>query len=306
MRFSAPHPIPYQGSKRRLAPAILSFITPGRFRRMVEPFAGSAAITLAAARGNLCSEYVIADVLQPLTAIWQAILIEPEVLSNNYRQLWESQFRGDCSARFNEIRAQFNRDHDPAKLLFLVARCVKNAVRFNPSGKFNQSADRRRRGTHPDTMERELLAAHSLLRRRCEVICADFRDVLKDVGPEDIVYLDPPYQGVSEGRDTRYIKGVSRHAIVDLLAALNERGVQYVLSYDGHSGSKRYGEPLPAELNVSRVLLDVGRSSQATLNGHDAITVESVYLSPGFTTWAALGDAPVSLKAFSAQVRLFA
>jgi DNA adenine methylase len=44
---AAPHPIPYQGSKRRLAAAILRHAPPAR--RLVEPFAGSAAIKLAAA-----------------------------------------------------------------------------------------------------------------------------------------------------------------------------------------------------------------------------------------------------------------
>ncbi|MGH9580536.1 MAG: DNA adenine methylase, partial [Terriglobales bacterium] len=66
MRFGVPHPIPYQGSKRLLAPAILSFIPKNRFRRLIEPFAGSAAITLAAAQNRMFKEYVIADLLKPL------------------------------------------------------------------------------------------------------------------------------------------------------------------------------------------------------------------------------------------------
>jgi DNA adenine methylase len=40
-----------------------------------------------------------------------------------------------------------------------------------------------------------------------------------------------------------------------------------------------YGDALPDHLNVSRVLLNAGRSSQATLNGKVAVTVESLYLS---------------------------
>ena len=38
-RWSVPHPIPYQGSKRGLAPIILAYF-PSHFRRLVEPFAG--------------------------------------------------------------------------------------------------------------------------------------------------------------------------------------------------------------------------------------------------------------------------
>jgi DNA adenine methylase len=303
MRFAVPHPIPYQGSKRRLAPAILSFIAPGRFKRLVEPFAGSAAITLAAAKGGLSDEFVIADVLRPLTDLWTEVLDRPQMLSEVYRELWNSQFTGDATERFNEIRTEFNQDHNPAKLLFLLARCVKNAVRFSSSGQFNQSSDRRRTGTHPDTMEKEIVAAHRVLRGRCRVICGDFRAVLEDVQPDDIIYMDPPYQGTSEGRDSRYFQGVPREAIIELLAFLNERGVQYILSYDGHCGTKTYGEPLPACLNAQRVLLNVGRSSQSTLNGESAITLESIYLSPAL----ALPDVPnepMRLEDFAAQMPL--
>lgn len=307
MRFNAPHPIPYQGSKRRLAPAILSFIPASRFKRMVEPFAGSAAITLAAAQANLCSEFLISDLLAPLAGIWRAILDEPKQLGGAYRHLWHSQLHSDPVQRFNEIRSDFNSDQDPAKLLFLLARCVKNAVRFNPRGRFNQSPDRRRRGTHPDTMEREIMAAHRLLKGRCEVVSADFCQVLKDVKADDVVYLDPPYQGISEGRDRRYISGVPRNAMVELLTRLNERRIEYVLSYDGHCGHKAYGAPLPAELGVFRLLIEVGPSSQATLNGHHVTTIESIYLSPGLLPQGVKRSDPpqVSLQSFAAQGMLF-
>ena len=43
-----PHPIPYQGSKRGIAEAILAYF-PQHVTRLIEPFAGSAAVTLAAA-----------------------------------------------------------------------------------------------------------------------------------------------------------------------------------------------------------------------------------------------------------------
>jgi DNA adenine methylase len=303
MRFASPHPIPYQGSKRRLAPAILSFVAPRRFNRLIEPFAGSAAITLAAAKANLCHEFVIADVLRPLTDIWTEILERPLLLSEGYRELWHSQFRGDAVERYNEIRADFNRTHNPAMLLFLLARCVKNAVRFNPSGHFNQSPDRRRTGTRPDAMEVEIVGAHRLLNGRCRVICGDFRTVLAEVQPEDIVYMDPPYQGTSEGRDSRYVQGVPRQSMIDLLTLLNDRGVEYILSYDGHCGTKTYGAPLPVHLNAQRVLLNVGRSSQATLSGISADTVESIYLSGGLAV-PHVPDEAMLLENFAPQMRL--
>lgn len=303
MRYPVPHPIPYQGSKRRLAPAILSFVSKGRFRRMLEPFAGSAAVTLASAQASICDEFVVADILKPLAALWTEVIEHPESLSDAYRKLWQSQFKSNSIDRYNEIRAEFNRTQNPAMLLFLLARCVKNAVRFNPSGQFNQSADKRRTGTHPDTMEKEIAGAHKLLSGRCRVICGDFRSVVSEVRQDDIVYMDPPYQGTTEGRDSRYFQGVPRDAIIELLHHLNERRVQFILSYDGHCGDKRYGRPLPRSLNAQRVLLNVGRSSQATLNGGSAETVESVYLSAGLALQSP-PSGPMLLGHFEPQMPL--
>lgn len=303
MRFECPHPIPYQGSKRLLAPAILSFVRKGDFSRLIEPFAGSAAITLAAAKRNLFQEYVIADVLRPLTDIWRLVLDHPKRLSEDYRKLWESQHKTNSGARFNQIRAEFNNDQDPAKLLYLLARCVKNSVRFSTKGEFNQSPDNRRQGMRPDTMGAEIHAAHQLLRGKTEIICGDFRNVLKMANESDVVYMDPPYQGVTNTRDRRYIQGVPRTDMIGVLRELNERSVQYVLSYDGHCGGKTYGEPLPLDLGAHRLLLETGRSSQATLSGRDHVTVESIYLSPGL--WTPSTPTQAQLKTFEPQADLF-
>jgi DNA adenine methylase len=279
MRFGdVPHPIPYQGSKRQLAPLILSFIPAGKYDTLVEPFVGSGAVTLAAARKGLCKQFVVGDALEPLCGIWQQIVTSPRTLADEYAHLWHSQFP-DPITFFKTVREEFNSDRSPVKLLFLLARCVKNAVRFNPSGSFNQSPDKRRLGTKPKTMETEIEAAHRLLNGRCKVRSGDYKTILETATPHDVAYLDPPYQGTSEGRDSRYVKGVERADLILTLERLNRRGVQFILSYDGSCGGKTYGEALPDSLQAKRVLVDAGRSSQATLNGRDHRTVESIYVS---------------------------
>jgi DNA adenine methylase len=281
MRFGdTPHPIPYQGSKRLLAPLILSFIPTGKFNALLEPFVGSGAVTLATAKKNLCKRFIVGDSLEPLCGIWQQIVNEPLSLSDQYAKIWHDQFP-DPIAFFNGVRQQFNADRSSSKLLFLLARCVKNAVRFNPKGDFNQSPDKRRLGTKPETMKAEIEAAHRLLRGRCEVRCGDYKTILEMATPQDVVYMDPPYQGTSEGRDSRYHKGVERSDLMFALEKLNLRGVPFILSYDGACGDKTYGEALPESLSLRRVLVDAGRSSQATLNGKDTRTVESIYVSSG-------------------------
>jgi len=301
MRFSVPHPIPYQGSKRRLAPAILSLVPTRGHTRLVEPFAGSAAVTLAAASQRRFSSFLLGDALEPLARLWGMIIHDPTGIAKDYGLLWHREQRKPIDA-FYEIRAEFNADRDPAKLLYLLARCVKNAVRFNPAGEFNQSPDKRRKGTHPNTMESELIAAHRVLHGRCRAVHSDFWRLFEQARAGDFFYLDPPYQGTSDGRDQRYIAGLSREQMIEGLTALNRKHIPFILSYDGSCGGRSYGEPLPEDV-AHRILLDVGRSSQATLNGRDETTIESLYVSHDLPVTRQ--DATLSLGDFAEQTMLF-
>jgi DNA adenine methylase len=302
VRFSVPHPIPYQGSKRRLAAAILSQLPSGHSTRLVEPFAGSAAVTLAAAVGKSFSSFVIGDALEPLVRLWRLVIDDPTEIAEEYSKLWHRE-RESPIAAYYEIRSEFNSDRNPSKLLYLLARCVKNAVRFNPSGEFNQSPDKRRTGTRPQSMAAELFAAHRVLAGRSLAVHADFMTLFEEAASGDFFYLDPPYQGTSQGRDTRYIAGVSRERMIEGLTLLNARRIPFILSYDGSCGDRNYGEPLPHNI-ARRISLEVGRSSQATLNGRHEVTTESLYVShliPEGTK-----SSKLSLDDFALQTRLFA
>jgi DNA adenine methylase len=273
-----PHPIPYQGSKRTLAPRILPYF-PDRISRLIEPFAGSAAISLAAAYHHRATAFVLNDANVPLMRLWEQILTHPAEIAARYERIWHAQFADD-DAYYNRIRDRFNATHQPEYLLFLLTRCVKAAVRYNADGAFNQSPDRRRRGTHPATMRAQIDRASALLRGGTTLRDGDYREAMADATPDDLVYLDPPYQGVGGHRDNRYIAVLTSERFIAQLRALNERVISYIVSYDGRTGNKRFGQPLPDDLGVQRIELDAGRSSQATLLGQRSVTYESLYLSP--------------------------
>ena len=87
------------------------------------------------------------------------------------------------------------------------------------------------------------------------------------------------------------------------LDGLNSRGLRYAISYDGRTGEKTYGEPLPRYLNLSLIELEAGRSTQATLLGRSDETVESLYLSPSLL--AEIGNIPKTARRKSEQSVLF-
>ena len=278
-----PHPISYQGSKRSQAGRITNYLRslPARPRTLYEPFAGSAAVTLAAAHLNLAAHFRLGDALAPLVGIWRKVVEDPTDLADRYQALWTAQL-GNEAPYYLHIRDAFNTDQDPAKLLYLMARCVKNAVRFNREGRFNQSPDHRRKGTRPDKMRAALFGAHELLRGRTACAALDYDVMLEGATAADVVYLDPPYQGTSGSRDQRYVQSLDLGRFVLSLEALNRRNVPFIVSFDGRCGAKAYGAALPPELGLLHTEIEVGRSSQATLNGRAEVTVESLYVSRQF------------------------
>lgn len=273
-----PHPIPYQGSKRNLAPAILRYF-PIEFSTLYEPFAGSAAITLAAAAKCLGSGYHMSDLNKPLVDLWRAIIDKPSVIASQYEALWQRQLQ-DPRSFYDSARDEFNRTGRPDLFLYLLARCVKGSVRYNSQGEFNQSPDNRRLGMKPETMRLQIAGASFHLKGKTTVTHADYRKVLAEATSADLVYMDPPYQGVCGARDPRYLHNVRTDEFVEALRVLNERGIRYLVSYDGRTGDKTHGNLLPEDLSLTLIELCAGRSSQATLLGRNDVTFESLYLSP--------------------------
>ena len=276
--MSVPHPIPYQGSKRSIARFILPFFPRESSVRLIEPFAGSAAISLAAAHYRKAQDIVLNDVNGALMSLWEEILLRPDVLAERYEEMWNAQL-GREREYYNHIRREFNRTSSPECFLYLLARCVKASIRYNANGEFNQSPDNRRKGANPTTMRRHLMGASLLLSGRTTVACGDFRSVLGNLQWSDVVYMDPPYQGVCNERDPRYVEGIDRDEFIETLRNLNRLGTSYIVSYDGRSSEKSYGEILPESLKLTRLEIDAGRSSQGTLLGRATKTYESLYLS---------------------------
>ncbi len=275
--MKVPHPIPYQGSKRNLAKYILPFF-PLDIDMLIEPFSGSAAITIAAAQSGKASLFHINDINEPLILLFHEIVNDPQKISNSYEKLWKEQL-GDERQYYDRVRDLFNNTHKPEYLLYLLARCVKASIRYNSNGEFNQSPDNRRKGRSPKEMRNDIFSTSHLLKNRITITSRNYKEILLLSSPRDLVYLDPPYQGVCSNRDSRYIEGIQHEDFIEELNRLNERNISFILSYDGKRGGKSYGETLPTWLELYKYEIKVGRSSQSTLLGGKDFTYESLYLS---------------------------
>ena len=132
---------------------------------------------------------------------------------------------------------------------------------------------------HPSKMRGHIQRSYKLLEGRADAVCADYGDLLEQATSSDLVYMDPPYQGVT-GRDPRYFEQLNFQRLVDNLERLNCRSVPYLLSFDGTCGTRQYGKNLPKELKLTRIWVH-RKIFASALNGRIEETTESVYLSPG-------------------------
>ena len=277
-----PHPIPYQGSKRNLAQYIMRYF-PGQFDRLIEPFAGSAAISIAAAYYACANRFIINDINRPLIALLNMIINRPEEIARKYENIWQTQFQDQKKHYYNYIRQKFNRNQKPEYLLFLLAKCVKAAVRYNTDGDFNQSQDNRRFGRNPSMMRKDIYAVSCLLKNKTSLYAMHYSDIFQMITTEDLVYMDPPYQGTGLNGGFNYAGIVEYTKFIDDLAYLQQKNISFILSYDGKTGQKSYGQPLPSSLRLTKIEIAAGRSSQATLLNRKEITYESIFLSKSLT-----------------------
>ncbi len=132
----------------------------------------------------------------------------------------------------------------------------------------------------PVTMRRNIVSVSRLLAHKTSVMSEDFREIANNARKQDLVYMDPPYQGTSFTRDRRYVNGISYDDFVEELSTMNNKNISYIISYDGATGTKMHGKLLPEFLSLNHLRIHAGRSSQATLNGGNDETIESLYLSP--------------------------
>jgi len=236
--------------------------------------------------------------------LWKRIIHEPEELLKTYTRLWHQQL-GKEREFYDTVRDKFNKTHDPDLLLYLLARCVKASVRYNSNGDFNQSPDNRRKGAKPETMSMRVLGASKLLSGITVLRHVDFLEAINDATPDDVIYMDPPYQGVCGGRDNRYSSGIAFEQFCEALHEMNRLRLSFIISYDGRSGGKRYGNSLPENLSLKHIEVKAGVSSQATLLGRNAETVESLYLSQSLVKRIGAKRIRQSIPAEQAQLTLF-
>lgn len=184
----------WAGGKRQLLPKIRIFI-PRKYKIYFEPFVGAGAVLFD---------------LQPQTAL---INDTNEELVNCYKIIKKQPARLIAAARAHPIHARHfyhlrSQDRDPglktltaveraARTIYLNKTCFNGLFRVNSQGQFNVPF-----GNYADpTIVNEVVikaVSRYLNDASVQVSNDDFADALEGAGRGDFVYLDPPYDPLSD------------------------------------------------------------------------------------------------------------
>jgi DNA adenine methylase len=215
----------WAGGKTALLPELLKHVPP-RLRRYHEPFVGGGALFFAAAPRRA----VLSDSNGELIHCWQQVRDDVYgVLDALADHVYER-------AHFERVRA-LDPLHLPAadraaRFIYLNKTCFNGLWRVNRAGRFNVPFGRYR---NPAFYDPALLLRANRALRRIEILHAPFEIALQRTSPGDFVYLDPPYDPLSETANfTSYTPDSfaweDQKRLAAACAALDRRGVRFLLS----------------------------------------------------------------------------
>lgn len=216
----------WAGGKFRVLDHILPNLPAGE--RLIEPFAGSAAVALNAGfrRALVCDSN--ADLVNLYLAVRDRL---DEFLAEG-RAVFEG---GNTRAAFEGLRAEFNASADPLRrsvlFVYLNRHGFNGLCRYNSKGQFNVPFGQYKGPAFP---EREVRIFHERV-QHFAFECGDFVAAMERAVPGDVVYCDPPYVPLSATSNfTSYVKEAFGFAQQKRLAELARecaaRGVPVVIS----------------------------------------------------------------------------
>lgn len=224
--------VKWVGGKRQLLPQILPLI-PKRMTAYCEPFLGGGAVLFALQPKRV----LVNDLNQDLITVYRVIKEDADALIEHlsrHENTPEYFYRIRDLDRDKEAYAAMSDVEKASRLLYLNKTCYNGLFRVNASGAFNSPYGHYRR---PNIVNEQTIRGVSRYFNSCDItfFSGDFASVLEQVPKGGFVYLDPPYDPVS---DTASFTGYNRGGfgreeqvrLKECCDALTARGVKFLLS----------------------------------------------------------------------------
>lgn len=226
-RFRVRPFLKWAGGKYRVLDEILPRLPAAR--RLVEPFAGSAAVSLNAG----FPAALVADSNADLINLYRSIQADAPRFINEAGAL----FGGAHNNRdaFEALRAEFNESNDPfgrsVIFVYLNRHGFNGLCRYNAKGRFNVPFGKY---DNPGFPQLEI-EAFSKATAHVEFLHQDFLTTMSNAEAGDVVYCDPPYVALSVTSNfTSYSAGAfsfaEQKALAEKARECAARGIPVVIS----------------------------------------------------------------------------
>lgn len=192
----------WAGGKSKLVPFIASHLPASTRKRLIEPFSGSAALSLALEFDS----YLLNDINTDLINLFSILKTEKQAFINYTRSFFVPENNNET--RYYDLRDLFNHSADTAEraalFIYLNRHTFNGLCRYNSRGGFNSPFGRYKSPYFPEAEMQGFVQKAA----RMELTCGDFQAALDAAEHGDIVYCDPPYAPLSETTSfTSYTKG---------------------------------------------------------------------------------------------------
>ena len=224
--------VKWVGGKRQIIDQISQYV-PKNISTYYEPFFGGGAVLFELQP----KKAVINDINKELINLY-------EVIKNNMEDLIEDLKSHKNDEEYFYYIRELDRDktsynsltpiQKASRIIFLNKTCYNGLFRVNKSGEFNAPFGRYK---NPNIVNEITIRAVSNYFKKADItfMSKDFAEVLKGARKGAFVYLDPPYDPVSDTASfTGYDKGgFNREEQIRLKTVcdkLNEKGIRFLLS----------------------------------------------------------------------------
>ena len=257
--------VKWVGGKRQLLDEIVPLL-PKRITNYCEPFLGGGAVLFS----RQPSKAIVNDLNEDLMIVYEVIRDDVEELIKSlkkHKNIPEYFYAIRDLDRDKDAYISMSKVEKASRLIYLNKTCYNGLFRVNASGEFNSPFGYYK---NPNIVNEPVLHAVNKYFRNNDIsfYSEDFEQVLSRVPKGGFVYLDPPYDPVSDTANfTGYNKGgFNRNEQIRLKKCCDEltnRGVKFMLSNSATSFIK----DLYSEYNVITVKAKRSINSNASKRG---------------------------------------
>lgn len=226
-------PLNYTGGKYKILGPIFELF-PRKIKTFVDLFAGGFNVGI-----NVEAERIVCnDQINYLLELYRFLSENEteEIIREIKKRIGEFDLSQQNAEGYCALRDRYNETKDIVDFFVLTCYAFNHQIRFNNSQKFNSPFGKERSSYNPSIEGNLIKFCDALKRKNIAFSNKDFLSVdLSCLGPEDLVYCDPPYL-ISTGSYNDGKRGfkdwteAEERQLLDLLDRLNEQGTRFALS----------------------------------------------------------------------------